>query len=510
MRYHLVLLLLLCCWPKPSPAHSWSGSGNTPTTPPAGYFSFSPLARSIYQNILSLRFAEARAALPTLRRQEPSNLIVAYLENTLEVLQILVDDDQAAYERWSGGMNARLSRIARGDARSPYFLFTQAEIRLQWAALRLRYGDYWSGLNNIKQGYSLLRENQRRYPAFRANLKSQAILHALVGNIPGEYKWAVQWLSGIEGTVGQGLTELNRLLDEASGQDFVWEEETRIACAFLQLHLANNQQAAWQTLSSSKRLDPQSNPLAAFVLANLAIRTARNDEAIRLLEHCPQGAPFHPFPYRDYLLGIARLNRLDPDAGQALERFIREFKGQNGIKEACQKLAWHHLLAGRPEQYRHYMALVQSRGTERSEPDKAALREARSGEWPDVQLLRARLLFDGGYYRRAYALLSHAGANYTQSGKSGLEYHYRMGRIAHALGQLPEAVRYYTFTIEAGARQPWFFACNAALQLGLLYEQRQEKKLARAAFRRCLDIRPEEYGAGLHTRAKAGLERVRG
>ncbi|MCC6463063.1 MAG: hypothetical protein IT260_21515, partial [Saprospiraceae bacterium] len=70
--------------------------------------------------------------------------------------------------------------------------------------------------------------------------------------------------------------------------------------------------------------------------------------------------------------------------------------------------------------------------------------------------------------------------------------------------------RYYMVVIETGARQPWFFACNAALQLGLLHEQRQEKTLARAAFRRCLELQPEEYAAGLHARAKAGLDRVRG
>lgn len=475
---------------------------------PGGDFNFSPLACDIYQNILSLRFNDARTGLDALKRREPDNLIAPFLENYIDFLTVLIGDKRADYNRLVKNMNPRLAKIARGNTRSPYFLYTQAEIRLQWAVLRARYGDYLSGLNEVKKAHALLVENERRHPGFIANRKSLGMLHAMVGNVPGEYRWGLKVLGGLSGTVEQGMQELESVLTFAKQQDLVFESETRVTYAFLLLHLKNDKAKAWQTLNAGK-LNPKTNPLAAFALAHMALRTGRNDEAIRLLEQCPSGPAYHAFPYRFYLLGIAKLNRLDPDANQALETFIRTFTGENGLKEIYQKLAWYHLLQGKPGGYRMYMEQVKTRGNDRSEPDKAALREARSGEIPDVRLLKARLLFDGGYYRRAYDLLKDAGPAYSGAGKSNLEYNYRLGRITHELDHSQEAIRCYNQTIEAGAKKPWYFACNAALQLGLLYEQQRDEKQARAAFNRCLDIKPEEYGASLHTRAKAGLARLK-
>ena len=471
-------------------------------------FTFSPRAREAYQQILSLRFIEARANLDALQRLEPGNLIAPFLENYLDFFTILVDDNREEYARRVRRMNPRLAQIARGDIHSPYYLYTQAEIRLQWGILRGRYGNYLSSLSDIRQAYALLEENQRRHPEFAANQKSLGILHALVGNIPDEYRWVVKALGGMGGTVDQGMQELKSVLVYAGQHDFVFEAETRTAYSFLLLHLKNDKTGAWQILSAG-RLDPQTSPLAAFALANLAIRTGHNDEAIRILLDCPRGQPYHPFPYRDYLFGIAKLNRLDPDANLPLEAFVHSFRGENGIKEAYQKLAWFHLISGDKNGYRACMALIKSTGNDRAEPDKAALREARSGEMPDPGLTRARLLFDGGYYQRAFDLLNSLSGRFTDPGKSSLEYTYRLGRVTHEMGNARDAVRYYTQTIESGARQPWYFACNAAFQLGLLYEKQKNYDLASAAFRRCLEIKPEEYAASLHARAKAGLARVR-
>lgn len=497
-------LFLLCF--VTDPAIEAGGGVELPAR--ASDFNFSPLARQIYQKIFDLRFTEARAGLETLKQQEPGNLIVLFLENYLDFLTVLCGDKRSDYTRLVKQMHPRLAKIARGNPRSPYFLYTQAEIRLQWALLRARYGDYLSSLKEVRKAYDLLLENQRRHPGFMANRKSLGVLHALIGNVPKEYRWGLKTLGGMNGTVEQGMAELESVLAHARQYDFAFSEEALVAYAFLQLHLKNDKNKAWQTLNSGV-LNPKASPVAAFVLAGMAMRTGRNDEAIRLLEQCPEGAAYHAFPYRYYHLGMAKLNRLDADAGRIMEKFVQVFEGETGLKETYQKIAWSHLIRGDRGGYLNNIQLVKTRGNDRSEPDKAALREARSGEIPDIRLLKARLLFDGGYYRRAFDILKNAGAAYTGTGKTGLEYAYRMGRITHELGDTPAAIRYYTETINAGAKQPWYFACNAALQLGLLYEQNNDFAAARIAFRRCLNIKPDEYAGSLHARAKAGLARVR-
>jgi hypothetical protein len=44
---------------------------------------------------------------------------------------------------------------------------------------------------------------------------------------------------------------------------------------------------------------------------------------------------------------------------------------------------------------------VTQKGTAESDADRQALKDARSGKWPDKTLLESRLLSDGGYFEEA-------------------------------------------------------------------------------------------------------------
>lgn len=473
------------------------------------YFAFSPTAKDAYRKATSLRFAEAKLMLSQMQAAEPDNLMALFVENYVDFFTVFIDEDKDEYRRLLKNMDKRLDKISRGDRNSPYYLYAQAEIRLQWAILRGKFGEYLTAINETKQAYALLEENRRKFPDFVANQKSLGILHALVGNVPDEYKWAIKLFGGMDGTIEQGLREVESVIAHARRErDFVFGEESLVAYSFLLLHLGNQTETAWTTLKTAN-LNPTENPLAAFALANLAMKTGKNDEAIKILESCPTGGAFHPFHYRNFMLGLAKLQRLDWDAYKPLEAFVQQFKGMYGVKEAYQKLAWFHLVAGDPAGYKTYIAKAKTHGSDRFEPDKAALREANSGEMPDANLLRARLLFDGGYSQRAYDLLKNAAGVYASNPKLNLEYNYRMGRITHRMGRTQEAVRFFEQTIQTGEKSPLHFACNAALQLGTLQEEKKDWKNARAAYQKCLDINPDDYGASLHARAKAGLNRLK-
>jgi len=474
----------------------------------AKYFDFSPAVRDAYQKAISLRVAESQAGLEALKTSEPDNLMTLYVANYVDFVTVFANENQAEYSRLSRNMEPRLDKISRGDRQSPYYLYTQAEIRLQWAILRMRFSDYLAAASDIKQAYALLEENQRRFPDFMANKMSLGIMHALVGNVPEDFRWVLRGLGGMSGSTAQGVREMEEVLAYAKNNEFIFRDEAVVAYSFLQLFLNNQGELAWKTIKSSQ-LTPKTNPLAAFVMATVAMRMGHNDEAIRYLQESPSGAAYLSFPRRTYLLGLAKLRRLDTDANGPLQTFLTTSKGTNGIKEGYQKLAWHHLLNGNTAAYTANIEYVKTKGGSSDEGDVAALRDAKSGEWPDVRLLKARLLFDGGYYQRAYDLLADAGPQYASNHRLDLEYGYRLGRITHRMGKSYDAARWYNQTIERGANDPTYFACNAALQLGLLYEEKQDFAQAKRAYNRCLALKPEAYSTSMHAQAKAGLGRLK-
>ncbi len=475
----------------------------------SGHFAFTAEARRAYDLATSLRLDEARQQIALLQQNDPHNLTAYHLENYIDFFTIFINEDKEEFQRLEKNKAARIQKLKSGDSASPYYLFAQAEVKLQWALARLKFEEYFTALLEIKSAYKLLEKNQRRFPDFVANQKSLAIMHAMIGTVPDQYRWGVKLLSGMEGTIDQGRRELEEVIDYARrNDDFIFGQEAVVLYAFLMLHLNNDSAAAWEVIRSGQ-LDPTNNPLACFALANLAMRTGRNAEAIRLLENRPKGSEYHPFHYLDYTLGLAKLRRLDPDADVYLLRYVRNFKGQNYIKEAYQKLAWHQLLQNNVDGYKKHMTNCQQYGHAMVEGDKNALREAKSRRIPHPDLLKARLLFDGGYYQKGYELLQQKKATHFDTLKDQLEWYYRLGRLTHRLHRYPEAIRYYQTTINEGKDQPWFYACNAALQTARIHELQQEYQLARTHYKQCLSIHPDQYRNGLHQQAKAGLNRLK-
>lgn len=471
-------------------------------------FEFTPEAKKAYDLVLSLRFNEARSTIFQIKFEDPDNLIVYYIENYIDFFTVFINEDKEEFKALEKNKDYRLDRIKQGDKDSPYYLYAQAEIKLQWALARTKFEEYFTAFTEVRAAYKLLTKNQKRFPDFMANKKSLGILHALVGTVPDSYKWGIKLLGGMEGTIKQGQQEIKEVIEYARRHEFIFEEETRVMYAFLMLHLKNQDEAAWNIINSGS-IKNNNNPLSCFALANVAMRTGKNDAAISILEKCPTGREFMPFHYLDFMLGLAKLYRRDTDADVYIKRFLSNFEGRNYIKEAYQKLAWFYLLNNDITGYYLNIALVRSKGEKAIEPDKNALKEAKLGELPDKTLLEARLLFDGGYYNQAYNLLKAKSEGSYQKKKFQLELNYRLGRITHKLKTLDEAIVYYQKTIEEGSGESYFFACNAALQIGHIYEELNQPKKAKEYYNLCLSLKPDEYRNGLHQKAKSGLNRLK-
>ncbi len=475
---------------------------------PAKHFAFTPNAREAYQEVISLRFTHARALLAQIKSDDPDNLIAYHIENYIDFFTLYLNESEEDYRRLKKNRDLRLERVEQGDPNSPYFLYVQADIRLQWSLARLKFGDFLGAFTDVSKAYKLLLENQEKFPDFLPNYKDLGILHAMVGTIPDSYRWGIKLLGGLEGTIDQGRQEIEMVIRQSSPADFIFHEETIAFYAFLLLHLDNRAEDAWKVISKAS-LNPQSNLLHCFVLANIAMRTNRNDEAIRILQQRPHAPGYFEFPYLDFMLGQAKLRRLDRDANVYLKSYVERFHGHNFVKEAYQKLAWYELINGNPGGYRQYMSACLNKGAEEVGSDKNAQREALRTYLPDADLIRARLLFDGAYFQKAAnALKNKTIYNYPHP-EEQLEFLYRKGRILHGLENFPEALHYYQLTMKRGKNLPDYYACNSAIQSGLIYEKLDIPERALYFYQLALTMNPEEYQTSLHQKAKTGIERLR-
>jgi len=470
-------------------------------------FEFTPKAKLAYEKAMTLEFQEARNLIYQVKRDDPDNMIIYLVENYIDFFTVFINEDKNEFKQLERNKDFRLKMVKKGPKDSPYYNYTQAEIKLQWALARLKFEEFFTAFNEVSSSYKLLKRNQKKFPNFIANKKSLGILHAMIGTIPDNYQWGVKLLGGMKGDIEQGKNEIEEILKYAKTNEFIFEEETLVMYAFLMLHLKNDTEEAWQSVQHLKART-KVNPLACFALGNIAMRTDRNDMAVEILENRPKGNQYAPFHFLDYMHGLAKLYRLDKDANIYLEKYVQNFHGQNYVKEAYQKLAWHHLVHGDKEKYKLYINQCNTKGAAIIGGDKNALKEAKKKMIPNSFLLKARILYDGGYYQRAYNVLKEKSTDSFHSKYTQLEYTYRLGRITHHLGRTSEALMYYLHTIEKGEDESYYFACNSALQIGTIYEERNEISKAKEYFQFCLSLKPDQYRNGLHQKAKAGLNRI--
>jgi len=506
MRTILLAWLGSLLWTLPTMAQTTPEELNN-----AGIYKFNEELEKTFEDILHLKLKKARLAMPALKQKNTFNLMPHYVEDYIDFFHAFVDGKpKAVYGKYKERMQERLKWLEQGSPNDPYFLFTQGDIYLRWGMIYALYGDNIEAFKSIKKAASLLEKNGNKFPTFMPNKRALGILHTMVGAIPGEYKWGAS-LAGLKGDVNQGLSELEEVISHGKTfPSFEFNKETQLMYGILLLYMGNSDQKAWGALNTEV-MDVSQNPMAAYVLASRSIQIGKSQKALIIMNQCPEGEEFHYFGYLDILRGISKLHRLDLKSESDFKRFLEKYRGVNHIKEVYQKLAWISILKKNENGYKYNMSLVEKKGEYNNFADRTAMNEmenAKQGIVPKLELLQARLYFDGGYYEKAYSLLQRFDAKKLKGEEQQLEFSYRKARILHLMRKNEEAIKIYESVYQKGRKKPYYYACSAALQMGTIWEVRKEPSRAIEAYKKCLKEKPDQYKASLHSKAKAALNKL--
>ncbi|AOM76597.1 hypothetical protein BFS30_05155 [Pedobacter steynii] len=471
-------------------------------------FDFNANCLRAYQNIFELKLTTAKALIANEKKINPNNAIIPLLENYIDYFHLLTTESKTDFDKLKENKSKRLDQIESDDKTSPYYLYAQAEINLQWALIRGRYGEYFTAAREIKKANGLLQDNVKKFPGFHLNAKGLGVINAFLGNLPDGMLKSTLATFGIRGNLQTGMNMLDNLAENLPKSTYEpFYEEVIFYYVFVLNDIAHSRDAYQKTMKYTARISDRSL-LKAYLQASVCAKTGHNAEAIQILLNRPSGNYYESFPYLDLLLGTAMLNKLDQSAAIYFNKFLLHNKGVNYIKDANLHLAWSALLKGDTGAYSAFTAKVKSGGYTYQEKDKQALNEANS-PMPDVSLLKARLLFDGGYYSKGLEVLSARNEGDYTPGRNRAEYYYRLGRINDELGKDEVALSNYQLAISSGKQLKYYFAANSALQMGKIYEKQKNYIKARASFNTAIQMKNHEYESSIETQAKAGLGRIR-
>jgi tetratricopeptide (TPR) repeat protein len=474
-------------------------------------FHFTQGCQQAYELVFDLQFEQAKSILKKEEQKQATNLMVPLIENYMDFLAVFISEDENLFNQLQPKREQRLNRITLAPDDDPMKRLAMAGIQLQWAMVKLKFGQQVSAAWEIRRSFLLVSENMRLFPEHLPNRIAMGVLYSLVGSIPTNYQWIAR-LASMQGTVEEGSLMLQQAFNDCGISDS-WkplQSEVLFYLTYIEMNLRPDKSHAQNLLGYF----PASEDLPHLLLyaqTNLLMHLGMNDEALILLNSRDNSKARIPLAFLDYMTGECYLRKLEPiEAAIYYRRFLNHFNGKNYRSDAIRKLAWTELLQGKNRSYKAEIIKISEAEIGLIDADKQALRELQSGKEPDKELLKARLLFDGGYYSRAAEHMLTLGLPEQMEIGRRVEYYYRFGRIRHEQKIIQEAIIFYGKTIDEGKSLPVFYAANSALKLGEIFESAGEKEKSEKYYQLCLQIMPDEYRTSIHLKAKAGLNRLRG
>lgn len=421
------------------------------------------------------------------------------------MLTLVSSDDERLFNRINNREDDRLDALKGMDDASPWQRVLQAEVRLHWAFVKLKFGNEMSASWDVIRAYKLLTENQKRFPDFLPTYKSLGTLRIMIGSVPENYTWVANLL-GLHGNVRQGQQELQR-----AQQDATFGLEARLIDLMVRAYVLKFTDADGQNLRRLVR-ENQDNLLLHFFGATIEQKNGHSEQALTYLTTRPTGPAYQSLPIIDNILGDIYLQKSQyATAVSHFKQFLRTYKGQSFLKDSHYRLFLCHWLANQPDALtRPFLVDVTSIGRTTVESDKAAQKFAeaylRRGASPNQKvLMRARLASDGGFTDSALAYLRPYHETRFTTIAERTEYNYRMGRIHQRRNSPDAAIPYLSRALVLSETNQLTFGATAALQLGYIYQQKNDPTKARSFFQKALRFKRHEYKNSVDNKARAGL-----
>lgn len=478
----------------------------------AHYFTFDSTQQAMYREAGQLKIVSVKNKLFNQKAIAPSNLANLFIEDFSDFLAVVAISSKDAFEYYKTKNSERIDIFENTSLKSPYIKFSLSEFYLHRAICRVLFNEKFKAVFDLKKARSYSKNNDEEYPQFELNYKTKSLLNILLGSIPPSFKWASGLIS-LKGDYKTGIVELNRMLNLS----YIKEDYNCFFPEILTYKVITAQQSS-ATASENKQLNTYFSTLTVkrelprnyillYAWSDYLMKNGQNDMAIKIICSQQKDSGYIPFWPIEFIHGAALQNKLDKSCVSHFLSYIQGVRKGNYINACFQRLAWQSLLNGSPQEYDKYIQQI-SRNVINTEQDQVALFEQQSKQKPLIQLLKARLLFDGGYYHQSMEELSSIKTENLYNSLYQLEYYYRLARNYEKQENFTRAMYLFNKVIIDGSTIANYYAANAALNAGNVCEQLNNKKQAQLYYKKCLSLSPTQYKESIHQKAKIGLERI--
>jgi len=479
------------------------------TTHAEKVYEFNSTCQQAYKEIVQLKLNAGQALVNKAKQQNPDNLIPLVLESYIDFFTLFFNEDPAEFKVRLPKFEERIKALKEGSTTSPFYNFCLGAVYLHKVAVNIKQDNKTRAGLDFQTAYKYIKQNSKAFPTFVPNQLMFGGLKAIAGTIPKGYQW-VAGLFGIKGNIHEGMTAINSFINSNDPWAKLMFNEAAFMYCYLKFYIENDKDGALQFIQQRK-LDVVNNHLFTYMAANLSINHKQIHKAATIVQNRNKSNEYLPTAVWDFQMGFIHLYQLNTQqAIQYFNAYLSKFRGSFYVKDIYQKLSWCYYLQGNQTAAEEARKNCIKKGASITDADKQALKDAKKNTWPNVVLLKARILNDGGLNQEATEVLQGKSTSSFTNIAEQLEFTYRVGRINDDLGKDEAAIAFYLKAIAIGKTRTEYYAARAALQIGMIYEQKGNKNTAIQYYEQCLEMDNHDYKNSLDQRAKSGIARCKG
>jgi len=454
-----------------------------------------------WEQIMDLKLNSAQETIEKELKRNPNNYYAYYLEQNREALALLINPSDILFDKYEERYEKRMDFLEDKDKNSPYYLACRSEMLLQTCIFSVLYGEKLSGIRKGYLSYKATNQNKEKFPDFELNKKLDGFFNVALSNLPSFVKWAAS-VFGVSGDAETGVSLLKSYFQQVKHQPGINLD----AALFVIMPYKLNKEP-YKAYDFILTLDSTllKYKLINYFYINTAYRSGRNELAYKALQAFDLSSIEEKFIPYDYMMGKVLLRKLDQGAITHFQNYLRFTNNENYIKETFYNIALFYLINGNTDQFKYYKQQAYDNGKEVNERDREAVYDSELDYTPDINLTKAKLLVEGGYFDLAKKYLDQFKNENSTFLPYQLEYNLLNGRILAHNGEVEKCIAAYETVVNKGSDEDYYFASEAALQLGGIYFDRN-KKQAKYWLEESLDLYQSNFYEYIEEVAKRELK----
>jgi tetratricopeptide (TPR) repeat protein len=454
----------------------------------------------IYLEIRSLKLQSANQKLTDFPQKGPA---WAYLSHLSMVVELMVTEDPDLYAEFDNAHKQHLKMVESLPASTPWKGFLSSDMKLQRAFVKLKFGEDFSAGVQLRTAYLALKKNQLSFPNFLPQNKSFGLMQVMLGSVPEKYGWILKLL-GMQGSISEGMHRLENL----SISESIFAYEATLMLGMIEAYMLEQAANGITNLQNQLKSHPD-DLLSRYILISILMKNHQSQEALIWLEKPIEAKGYLNFHFLNYLRAEANLQKGNYAQAKSLyQQFLENYKGRNFVRDAWYKLGLCFWLIDDKATSEKYFTQARVLGFSNSEADKNAEASLKIIQNANPAIMAARLAMDGGFFDKAEKGLYSIKTSELNGLRENVELAYRKGRLAQLQSKTEQAVSYFLKCIEMAGKEPWYYAPNAAYNMGKLYAAQGDKAKAKQYFELCLSYKNHEYKNSLDNKALTGLEKL--